>query len=199
MTEEISDNIELDLIGPEDAPPAPTLDTPKPVKEKKQRKPMTPEHKAKVLAALSKAREASALSRQKKAEVKKIKKRDADEETDEIIRKDLLKKTAKNDAKDDRIAALEKQLSNITLQDVIKKPKAKKPMKVIEEEIEEEAEEEPEEEAEEEAPAIPKKTPAPVESKEVSFAQHIQQAPVINRPPPEHNHKVYRGRARRRD
>ena len=187
MTEEISDNIELDLIGPEDAPPAPTLDTPKPVKEKKQRKPMTPEHKAKVLAALSKAREASALSRQKKAEVKKIKKRDADEETDEIIRKDLLKKTAKNDAKDDRIAALEKQLSNITLQDVIKKPKAKKPMKVIEEEIEEE----PEEEAE--AP------PAPVESKEVSFAQHIQQAPVINRPPPEHNHKVYRGRARRRD
>ena len=65
----------------------------KPKKEKKKRKPMTPEHKAKVLAGLAKAREKSALARAKRNEVKKIKKAEAEEERDEIIRKDLLKKT----------------------------------------------------------------------------------------------------------
>ena len=38
----------------------------KPKKEKKKRKPMTPEHKAKVLAGLAKAREKSALARAKR-------------------------------------------------------------------------------------------------------------------------------------
>tara|TARA_R110000823_G_scaffold58658_2_gene141170 strand:- start:691 stop:1296 length:606 start_codon:yes stop_codon:yes gene_type:complete len=109
----------------------------KPKKEKKKRKPMTPEHKAKVMAGLAKARAASALARAKRSEVKKIKKADENEERDEIIRKDLLKKTAKSDEKDKRILALEKKLASLTLQDVIKKPKAKK-IKVIDDDYEEE-------------------------------------------------------------
>tara|TARA_R110000824_G_scaffold107609_1_gene253968 strand:- start:223 stop:882 length:660 start_codon:yes stop_codon:yes gene_type:complete len=99
---------------------------------KKPRKPMSAEHKAKVIAALAKAREASALSRQKRAEVKKIKKRDADEERDDIIRKDILRKSTKADDKDKKIQELEKRLAGLTLQDVVKKPQAKQPkVKVI--------------------------------------------------------------------
>ena len=84
---------------------------------------MTPEHKAKVMAGLAKARAASALARSKKSEVKKIKKANENEERDEIIRKDLLKKTQKSDEKDKRIAELEKKLASLTLQDVVKKPR----------------------------------------------------------------------------
>ncbi len=43
-----------------------------------------------------------------------------------LNRKDLLKKTKKSDEKDKRIEELEKKLASLTLQDVIKKPKAKK-------------------------------------------------------------------------
>ena len=109
----------------------------KPKKEKKKRKPMTAEHKAKVMAGLAKARAASALARAKKSEVKKIKKADENEERDEIIRKDLLKKTKKSDEKDKRIEELEKKLASLTLQDVIKKPKAKK-IKVIDDDYDDE-------------------------------------------------------------
>ncbi len=98
----------------------------KPKKEKKPRKPMSAEHKAKVIAGLAKAREKSAIARAKKKEVRKIKKIQADEEIDNIIREDLMKKTKKTDDKDKRIKELEEKLASLTLQDVIK-PKKRSP------------------------------------------------------------------------
>jgi len=166
----------------------------KPKKEKKKRKPMTPEHKAKVMAGLAKARAASALARSKKSEVKKIKKANENEERDEIIRKDLLKKTQKSDEKDKRIAELEKKLASLTLQDVVKKPRK---VKVIDTE----SEPVPEPPAQPAQPAQP----------EHSVVSHVQQAPVIQKKEPvavaspapvkvENQIKkaVYRGRGRRR-
>jgi len=125
---------------------------PKKEKEKKKRKPMSAEHKAKVMAGLAKARAASALARAKRGQVKKIKKADEEAERDAIIRKDLLKKTQKSDEKDKRIAELEKKLASLTLQDVVKKPKAKK-IKVIDD---------------------------PEPEVEHSVVSHVQQAPVID-------------------
>jgi len=155
----------------------------KPKKEKKKRKPMSAEHKAKVMAGLAKARAASALARAKRGQVKKIKKADEEAERDAIIRKDLLKKTQKSDEKDKRIAELEKKLASLTLQDVVKKPKAKK-IKVIDD---------------------------PEPEVEHSVVSHVQQAPVIEKKEPvavaspapvkvENQIKkaVYRGRGRRR-
>ena len=109
-------------------------DAPKPKKEKKPRKPMSAEHKAKVIAGLAKAREKSAIARAKKKEVRKIKKIQADEEIDNIIREDLMKKTKKTDDKDKRIKELEEKLASLTLQDVIKpKKRSPKVLKTIDE------------------------------------------------------------------
>ena len=108
--------------------------TTKPKKEKKPRKPMSAEHKAKVIAGLAKAREKSAIARAKKKEVRKIKKIQADEEIDNIIREDLMKKTKKTDDKDKRIKELEEKLASLTLQDVIKPKKpSPKVLKTIDE------------------------------------------------------------------
>jgi len=105
-------------------------------KVKKPRKPMSAEHKAKALEALKKAREASKLARGKKAQAKKIIKSKKEEETDDIIRKSLLEKTTKSDAKDKEIERLQKKLDGLTLQDVIpkiKKVSFKEPLPKIEE------------------------------------------------------------------
>ena len=102
------------------------------VKVKKPRKPMSAEHKAKVVESLKKAREASKLARGKKSQVKKIKKMKADEETDDIIRNSLLEKSKKNDEKDLEIKRLMKKLENMTLQDVLPKPKREESVAVLE-------------------------------------------------------------------
>ena len=207
--EKVEENLELSVMPtiPEDA----VLEAPKKkekaTKEKKPRKPMSAEHKEKVLKALVKAREASNLARAKRTEVKKIKKRDADADLDEIIRKDILKKTAKSDDKDKKIQELEKKLAGLTLQDIVKKPKPK-PKVLEEEEDESDYTSTPEVEPNyvskpfKPSPSLPDrkkerpKTPTPPPIKEpehiVSHAQHIQQAPSIP------TNKVYRGRVRRK-
>ncbi len=190
--------IEIEALPPiieeaEVEPPKEVEPEVKPKKEKKKRKPMTPEHKAKVMAGLAKARAASALARAKRGQVKKIKKADEEAERDAIIRKDLLKKTQKSDEKDKRIEELEKKLASLTLQDVVKKPKAKK-VKIIDT-----------------AEIIPDPEPLEqLEQLEHSVISHVQQAPVIAKkepvavaaPAPEKVNQikkaVYRGRGRRR-
>ena len=139
----------------------------KPKKEKKPRKPMSAEHKAKVIAGLAKAREKSAIARAKKKEVRKIKKIQADEEIDNIIREDLMKKTKKTDDKDKRIKELEEKLASLTLQDVIK---AKKPSPKVLKTIEEE----PEPQAQPKQPKVVAKQLEPevkqIEKKEIKTA-----------------------------
>ena len=186
------DTMEKPLLTKEPEVMETILEEPKAKKgAKKPRKPMSAEHKAKVIAALDKARKASSLARQKRAEVKKIKKRDEDEERDDIIRKDILRKSTKNDDKDKKIQELEKKLAGLTLQDVVKKPKK---VKVIDTPIEVE---EDIEEANVPAPMIqvletPKviEAPKPQPPPPVSIAQHIQQAPIP---------VTYKGRGRRRN
>ena len=188
------DTMEKPLLTKEPEVMETILEEPKAKKgAKKPRKPMSAEHKAKVIAALDKARKASSLARQKRAEVKKIKKRDEDEERDDIIRKDILRKSTKNDDKDKKIQELEKKLAGLTLQDVVKKPKK---VKVIDTPIEVEEQAEQPEEANVPAPMIqvletPKVIEAPKpKTTSVSIAQHIQQAPVA---------VTYKGRGRRRN
>ena len=141
---EPAENIEIEIIEEEEPPKE------KPKKEKKKRKPMTPEHKAKLLEGLKKAREKSNLMRKKRSEAKKIIKRKENEEVDRILHENLLSKGKKEDDKDKEIARLKKKLENLTLQDVIKKPKKNKrpptpePLYVSEEEPEPEPEPEPE-------------------------------------------------------
>ena len=133
-------------------------------------------------------KEASALARAKRSEVKKIKKADENEERDEIIRKDLLKKTAKSDEKDKRILALEKKLASLTLQDVIKKPKAKK-IKVIDDDYEEE----------QVVAAVPVVTEPPAQL--AQLAQETVAKPETIAPVKIQNEikkAVYRGRGRKR-
>ena len=104
-------------------------------KIKKPRKPMTPEHKAKLMLSLKKAREQSALKRGLKSQAKKILKEADEAETNEIIRKSLLVKAkAEEDPRDIEIKNLKAKLDGLTLQDVVKKPKTKP--KVIMEEFE---------------------------------------------------------------
>ena len=112
----------------------------KKTKVKKPRKPMSAEHKKKVLESLKKAREASKLARGKNSQAKKILKKKKNDETDEIIRRSLLEKTVKDNEKDIEIKRLKKQLDNLTLQDVIPKPKKKPKMEPIVEETEPEPE-----------------------------------------------------------
>jgi len=151
MTEEIEeiipdqpadDNIEIEIKEEKEAPKE------KPKKEKKKRKPMSPEHKAKLLEGLKKAREKSNLMRKKRSEAKKIIKRKEDEEVDRILHENLLSKGKKEDDKDKEIERLKKKLENLTLQDIIKKPKKKKVERIPTPEPEEEPEQEEEPELE---------------------------------------------------
>ena len=114
-----AENIEIEIVEEKEPPKE------KPKKEKKKRKPMTPEHKAKLLEGLKKAREKSNLMRKKRSEAKKITKRKEDEEVDRILHENLLSKGKKEDDKDKEIARLKKKLESLTLQDVIKKPNKK--------------------------------------------------------------------------
>ena len=131
----MSNNVELtvdDYTIEEDGGITPTPVVPKP-KIKKARKPMTPEHKAKLVESLKKAREQSALKRGLKSQAKKIIKEADEAETNEIIRKSLLVKAkAEHDPRDVEIKKLRAKLDGLTLQDVIKKPKPK-PKVIIEE------------------------------------------------------------------
>ncbi len=137
-----AENIEIELIEEEITPKT------KPKKEKKKRKPMTPEHKAKLLEGLKKAREKSNLMRKKRSEAKKIIKRKEDEEVERILHENLLAKGKKEDDKDKEIARLKKKLESLTLQDVIKKPKKKKVVRIPTPEPEELTEEDSEPEPE---------------------------------------------------
>ncbi len=133
-----TENLEIEIKEEEETPKE------KPKKEKKKRKPLTPEHKAKLLEGLKKAREKSNLMRKKRSEAKKIIKRKENEEVDRILHENLLSKGKKEDDKDKEIARLKKKLESLTLQDVIKKPKPKKVERIptpepVEEIIEEKA------------------------------------------------------------
>ena len=185
------------ILAPIIEDPTEAKEVTKPKKEKKKRKPMTAEHKAKVMAGLAKARAASALARAKKSEVKKIKKADENEERDEIIRKDLLKKTKKSDEKDKRIEELEKKLASLTLQDVIKKPKAKK-IKAYESDDDEETApytlENPEPPKKAQAKPKPPAQLAQLAQETVAKAETIAPVKIQN----EIKKAVYRGRGRKR-
>ena len=130
----MSKNEELEMIIDEIDEPTPKK---KVKKEKKPRKPMSAEHKAKLLLSLAKAREQSCLKRGLKSQAKKILKEKDEAETNEIIRKSLLAKDVE-DPRDVQIKELRARLDGLTLQDVVKKPKAKP--KVIIEESEPESE-----------------------------------------------------------
>ena len=119
--------------------PSEPMDIPK----RKPRKPMTPEHKEKLLKALTKAREISKIKRGKTAQAKKILKEEKNRETDEIIRKSLMVKD-KPDTRDEEIINLKNKINKLTLQEVIKEPKkVKKVSKKVEKELEEIPEEPP--------------------------------------------------------
>ena len=124
----------IDTGAEEPTPPA------KQPKKRKAKKPMSEHHKAKCVASLKKAREASAIKRAKTAEAKRIIKKEEDQKLDDIINNSRQKEKHDNEEKDKIILRLQKQLDNITLNDVIKKPPAKKPkmVTIIEEEIIEE-------------------------------------------------------------
>ena len=126
-----TDELELKLVIEEIEEPTPKK------KVKKPRKPMSAEHKAKLLLSLAKAREQSCLKRGLKSQAKKILKEKDEAETNEIIRKSLLAKDVE-DPRDIQIRELKARLDGLTLQDVVKKPKAKP--KVINEEPEPEPE-----------------------------------------------------------
>ena len=113
----------------------------KPKKPRKPRKPMSEEHKAKCKESLAKAREASKKKRQKNAYVKKLKKKEDEKEKDDAIKAQILAE----DSKDKEIEKLKKKLANLTLQDVLPKPKPKAKEEVLEtiEEATEEAEPSP--------------------------------------------------------
>jgi len=133
----------------------------KPKKERKKKKPMSEHHKKKCIESLKKAREASALKRKEKAEYKKIMKQKDDEEMKEIIRKSRAKDKEDNEEKDKIILRLQKQLNNLTLQDVIPKPK-KKPKQMITI-IEDEHEEPPSNQTKAPDPKPIEPNPAPIQ------------------------------------
>lgn len=103
-----------------------------PKKVRKPKKKMSEHHKAKCVESLKKAREASAIKRKEKAEYKKIMKKKADDEMKEIINNSRALDKESNDEKDKIILRLQKQLNNLTLNDVISKPKPKRPVKKME-------------------------------------------------------------------
>ena len=133
MTEIIDPKLEMIINEPidQEVPPTP---------KRKYKKPMSEHHKAKCVESLKKAREASAIKRKKTAEAKKIMKKEEEAKLDAIINSSREKENKKNDERDRIILRLQKQLDNITLNDVIKKPPPKPKIETI---IEEEEEEEP--------------------------------------------------------
>jgi len=192
MSEE---NIKIDVVEADEKPSkqvefkeeTETIPEPsKPKKQKKPRKPMSAEHKAKVIAGLAKAREKSAIARAKKKEVRKIKKVQADEEIDNIIREDLMKKTKKETDKDKRIKELEDKLASLTLQDVLK-PKKKAKILDVEELTTIPEEEQPK--------PVKKKVEAAVGQKAKVVAQAKQLEP--KKEEKEIKTAVYRGRKKR--
>ena len=164
-----------------------------PKKQKKPRKPMSAEHKAKVIAGLAKAREKSAIARAKKKEVRKIKKVQADEEIDNIIREDLMKKTKKETDKDKRIKELEDKLASLTLQDVLKPKKKAKILDV------EELTTIPEAEEQQEKPKPVQAKQPKVEAAVGQKAKVVAQAKQLEPKKEEKEIKtaVYRGRKKR--
>jgi hypothetical protein len=104
-----TDELELKLVIDEIEEPTPKK------KVKKPRKPMTAEHKAKLLLSLAKAREQSCLKRGLKSQAKKILKAKDEAETNEIIRKSLLAKDVE-DPRDIQIRELKARLDGLTLQ-----------------------------------------------------------------------------------
>jgi|TARA_R110002033_G_scaffold125732_1_gene167797 hypothetical protein len=106
----------------------------KETKPKKKRKPMSEEHKAKLLKSLEKARIQSALKRGKKAKAKQILKEQDDDEVDKILDLHIKSKEAKENIKDKEIKRLQAKLDNLTLQDVLPKKPKSKPLPKIEEE-----------------------------------------------------------------
>ena len=149
-------------------------------KPKRKKKPMTEEHKAKCKESLKRARIASALKRQQKAEYKKIKQKEEDDEMVATIEKARQKQIAANsDEKDKIISRLQKQLDNITLNDVIPKPKKKpKKLEVIEEELPPPREPSPPP-REPSPPPLPKPTP-----RQPSPTPQPKPTPIVAKPPP---------------
>ena len=167
-----TDELELKLVIDEIEEPTPKK------KVKKPRKPMSAEHKAKLLLSLAKAREQSCLKRGLKSQAKKILKEKDEAETNEIIRKSLLAKDVE-DPRDVQIRELKARLDGLTLQDVVKKPKAK-PKVIIEE-----PEPEPEPEAEPEAEPLHEPTP--------KIHKPIPEPQIISPIPKKVNFKSLRG------
>ena len=181
-----AENIEMEIKEEKTTPKE------KPKKEKKKRKPMTPEHKAKLLEGLKKAREKSNLMRKKRAEAKKITKRKEDEEVDRILHENLLAKGKKEDEKDKEIARLKKKLESLTLQDVIKKPKKKKVERVPTPTPEYEPESDPE----------PEPDPEPENKQSSSSKTSLEvikedKVLVVETPTRKIKKAVYRGRKKR--
>jgi len=105
-------------------------DNEEPVKQKKARKPISPERKKQLILQLKKARERAAEVRKEKREkVQEIKKR----KVDEGVKKELAKHKTVSMAPDPRDAEIERlrnQVKNFSLQDIAKKSKPKaKPKK----------------------------------------------------------------------
>ena len=128
----------------------------KKVKEKKVRKEMTPERKAKLLEQLKKGRETAMNNRTKTAQYNKILKDKEKKRVDDVLEEDYKKRNNKKD--------MEKE--NEELRNKLKlfeEQKHKEPLKTIKEEPQIEVKE---------------KQLKPVE-KIIQIAQHIQQAPQI--------------------
>jgi len=96
-----------------------------PKKPRKPKKKMSEHHKAKCVESLKKAREASAIKRKEKAEYKKIMKKKEQDEITDVINTSRAKDKERSDEKDAIILRLKKQLDNLTLNDVVAKPKRK--------------------------------------------------------------------------
>jgi len=105
-------------------------DNEEPVKQKKARKPISPERKQQLIEQLKKARERAAeVRKERKTRNAEIKKK----QVDEGVKKELAKQKTKSLAPDPRDAELERlrnQVKNFTLQDIARKSKPKpKPKK----------------------------------------------------------------------
>lgn len=100
----------------------------KPKKEKKARAPMSAEKKAKLLENLAKARTKAAANRKAKKEAKAAAKPKQVEHVSNDVRSEPAKvtKPAEIDPRDAELAELREKVKSMTLQDIVKKPRAKK-------------------------------------------------------------------------
>ena len=85
-------------------------------KPKKKKREMTPERKAQLLENLKKGRETSKINRRKNKIAKEIKKKDKKDETDRIIKDDMLKNVEYNDMKKE-IERLRNELKGKTIKE----------------------------------------------------------------------------------